>query len=177
MFVLVLLLFGSACSKGTGNIAGGVVQGGTVTVKDLLDDAESSSKAPAVSQSSHGENEIDPATVKGDFDIDLTRLSSTMTYTEVYNMIRFPEEYEGKTVKMCGRLNVYEDKARNYFTCIISDATACCAQGIEFVLSDDYVYPDDYPEPGTVIVVTGTYGTYEEDGLIYCQLVDAQIYC
>jgi hypothetical protein len=55
------------------------------------------------------------------------------------------------------------------------DATACCSQGIEFELTDDYVYPDDYPEDGGDICVVGTFDTYEEDGFTYCVLRDARL--
>ena len=60
-----------------------------------------------------------------------------------------------------------------YFNCIGRDATACCAQGLEFELSDRYVYPDDYPQPGEEITVQGTFDMYEEehDGNSYYYLV------
>ena len=39
----------------------------------------------------------------GKVDVDLTVLSSTMVYSEVYNMLLFtPDSYLGKTVKMMG---------------------------------------------------------------------------
>lgn len=60
-----------------------------------------------------------------------------------------------------------------YFSCIIVDATACCSQEIEFVLSGEHAYPDDYPEEGSEIVVQGIFNTYEENGYMYCQLKDA----
>ena len=37
-------------------------------------------------------------------DLDLTVLSSTMVYSEVYNMMNEPEPYEGKMVKMQGQI-------------------------------------------------------------------------
>ena len=93
----------------------------------------------------------------GNIDVDLTVLSSTMVYSEVYNMMVSPEEYVGKTVKMDGLFAYYHDEATGnfYFACIIQDATACCAQGIEFVLTEDYTYPDDYPEVDAEICVFG----------------------
>ena len=57
----------------------------------------------------------------------------------------------------------------------ISDATACCSQGIEFVLTDDYTYPDDYPERGSEICVMGVFDLYEEGTYTYCTLRDAVI--
>ena len=100
-----------------------------------------------------------------------------MVYSEVYNMMCEPDKYIGKTIKMNGLFTVYHDKStgNKYFSCIIQDATACCSQGIEFVWKGDHSYPDDYPEPGTEIVVTGTFDTYTEDDIVYCQLLDAEL--
>ena len=62
-----------------------------------------------------------------------------------------------------------------YFACIIADATACCSQGLEFVLAGEHIYPDDYPELGSEITVVGTFQTYEENGYMYCHLIDAEL--
>lgn len=62
-----------------------------------------------------------------------------------------------------------------YYACVIADATACCSQGLEFVLEGDYTYPDDYPELGTDITVVGTFDTYDENGQTYCHLIDAKL--
>ncbi|MGM9634881.1 MAG: hypothetical protein ACI3YE_01875 [Candidatus Avispirillum sp.] len=112
-----------------------------------------------------------------DIDVDLTELSSTMVYSEVYNMMTAPDGYMGKTVKMKGPFSVYHDEETGnyYFACIISDATACCSQGIEFVLTGEHTYPKDYPELGTEITVTGIFDTYEENGYRYCRLNDAEL--
>ena len=110
-----------------------------------------------------------------DADIDLTLLSGTMVYSQVSQMIYTPDDYIGKTVKMEGTFAVYEGERQNYFACIVTDATACCANGIEFVLAGEHVYPDDYPEPGTEITVVGTFGFYEENDFLYIQLEDAQL--
>ncbi len=113
----------------------------------------------------------------GNIDVDLTILSSTMVYSEVYSMMSYPEEYIGKTVKMEGPFSVYHDEASGnyYFACIIRDATACCAQGIEFVLKDERSYPDDYPEVGAEIRVVGVFDTYLEGGYTYCTLRNAEL--
>ena len=55
------------------------------------------------------------------------------------------------------------------------DAAACCSQGIEFVLTDEYSYPDDYPEEGREICVVGVFDTYQEGGYTYCTLRDAKM--
>lgn len=109
-------------------------------------------------------------------DIDLTELSSTMVYSEVYNMMSMPENYIGKTVRMEGDFYTYYDENQNqyYFACLIRDATACCAQGIEFVLAGDYTYPDDYPEEGSSVCVSGVFDTYEDGPYTYCTLRNAK---
>lgn len=116
-------------------------------------------------------------------DVDLTTLSSTMVYSEVYNMMVSPESYVGKAVKMRGQFALYQSVDENgnlipdqiYFACVIADATACCSQGLEFILAGEHSYPDDYPELGTEITVVGTFQTYEENGYMYCHLVDAEM--
>ncbi|MCR5010715.1 MAG: hypothetical protein K6A72_00030 [Lachnospiraceae bacterium] len=110
-------------------------------------------------------------------DIDLTVLSSTMVYSEVYNMMITPEDYVGKTIKMEGIYSVYYDEVSDkyYFACIIMDATACCSQGIEFMLGDDYRYPEDYPEEGSFICVEGVFDTYTEGENMYCTLRNAEL--
>lgn len=110
-------------------------------------------------------------------DVDLTQLSSTMVYAEVYNMMTTPEAYIGKTVKMDGTFAYYHDKTTDqyYFACLIQDATACCSQGIEFVLADDHTFPDDYPEAGTDICVIGIFDTYQEGSNTYCTLRNARL--
>ncbi|MBR3018765.1 MAG: hypothetical protein IKH57_17065 [Clostridia bacterium] len=115
-----------------------------------------------------------PAPAEG-IDIDLTAMSATMVYSEVYSMLATPENYIGKTVKMNGSFADYLDEATgNYYcACIIRDATACCSQGIEFVLTDDYVYPDDYPEVGSDVSVVGVFDTYMEGENLYCTLRNA----
>ncbi|MGN0469194.1 MAG: hypothetical protein ACI4GY_10770 [Acutalibacteraceae bacterium] len=138
------------------------------TEQTTADSQATQAQAVSASQSSSkGESGVD---------VDLTALSSTMVYSEVYNMVTTPADYMGKTIKMDGAFSVYHDEqtGKDYFACIISDATACCQQGLEFVLDGDYTYPDDYPELGTEIAVTGVFDTYEENGQQYCQLINAK---
>lgn len=114
-------------------------------------------------------------------DVDLTKLSSTMIYSEVYNMMSEPDNYLGKSVRMNGQFALYQATDEEgkpipdqiYFACFIADATACCLQGLEFILAGEHVYPDDYPELGAEITVPGTFETYDENGYMYCHLIDA----
>lgn len=114
----------------------------------------------------------------GTVDYDLTQMSSDMVYATVYQMMVTPEEYEGKTFRIDGNFyaTYYEATKKYYFYCVIQDATACCAQGMEFVWEDgSHIYPDEYPEDNAEIVVEGTFETYKEEGdqNLYCRLSDA----
>ena len=116
-------------------------------------------------------------------DVDLTVLSSTMVYSEVYNMLyNDPAHYFGKTVKVRGEFSIYQLVTDGVlqpdpvsYACIISDATACCAEGMEFVLEGDLTYPDDYPELGTEITVIGEFQSYEENGVTWYHLANARL--
>ena len=108
-------------------------------------------------------------------DLDLTQLSGTVVYAQVYDMIAQPDAYMGQVVKLKGSFSYYQDPdtLQEYFAAVIADATACCAQGIEFVWKGAHAYPQDYPPPGTEITVTGTFNTYFEGESMYVQLTDA----
>ncbi len=111
--------------------------------------------------------------VESDVDVDMTKLSSTMAYSEAYNMTTSPGNYLGKTIRMNGTVAVYEDsksKEKTY-ACVVADAASCCAQGFEFVLNGD----GDYPEEGAEITVTGTFDLYAKNGFLYARLKDATL--
>ncbi len=110
-------------------------------------------------------------------DLDLSKMSGTVVYSQVYNMMVSPEDFIGKTIRVAGYFDVYEDAetGNNYFACMIPDATACCAQGLEFLWAGEHTYPDDYPEPGCDMTMTGRFETYEEDGTEYMRLADAEV--
>ena len=113
-------------------------------------------------------------------DYDLTQMSSDMVYVTVYRMMTTPGEYEGKTFRIDGNFyaTYYEPTEKYYFSCVIQDATACCAQGLEFVWDDGtHSYPEEYPEDAQEIMVEGTFETYREEGddNLYCRLKDASL--
>ena len=146
----------------------------------IMTDDETSDEQAVLSNETADEQkdtENDMQTVSEGVDVDLTVLSSTMVYSEVYDMMYYPENYTGKTVKMKGMYAGYHDEntGKYYHACIIQDATACCAQGIEFEPTDDYRYPDDYPTEGQEVCVTGVFDTYEEGENKYCTLRNARL--
>ena len=110
-------------------------------------------------------------------DLDLSLMSGTVAYAQVYQMVSEPENYVGKIIRMRGYFDVFEDQDTGivYTSCIIPDAAACCAQGFEFIWAGDHAWPEAYPEPGTYLTVTGRFETYLEDNWMYIHLMDAQV--
>lgn len=107
-------------------------------------------------------------------DIDMTKMSSTMIYSQIFNMLIMPEEYINKTIKVKGFFEAYisPDDNNNSFTIIIPDATACCKQGLDFFWEGEHKYPTDYPNPGSEIIITGRFmSTENEDGVTYNYLI------
>ena len=142
-------------------------------------DIPSDTAAPEVPAPAALTDTDDPGTAQAadGIDVDLTVLSATMVYSEVYNMMVAPEEYVGKTIKMNGLFTYAQDEetGQYYFGCIVQDATACCAQGIEFELTGEHTFPDDYPEVDSEICVVGTFDTYDDGGYTYCTLRNASL--
>ena len=146
--------------------------GGTISTPDPTS-TPTPVPEPAVEENVEEEEEpVILSTTEG-IDIDLTSLSSTLVYSEVYNMMSIPENYIGKTIKMNGTYTYYRDDSSGleYYSCIIKDATACCAQGIEFVPDN----PEAIPADGADVTVVGVFDTYMEGEYMYCTLRDATI--
>jgi len=110
-------------------------------------------------------------------DLDLSVMSGTVVYAQVYNLLCDPTTWLGKTIRMAGFYSAFQDQSTGmvYHACVIPDATACCAQGIEFVWSGEHAWPEDYPEDAADITVTGRLEIYEENGIKYLHLVDAEV--
>ena len=173
-----------ACGKGSEKDAGNDTPSSDVEVSAPTESIPAPNEQETPDEQQTPEEPEQTQTSADGVDVDLTVLSSTMVYSEVYNMLYFyPEDYYGKNVKMTGQFNVYQwvDESGIVadmpvaYACIISDATACCAEGVEFVLEGDYTYPDDYPELGTEITVIGEFQSYEENGVTWYHLVNARM--
>ena len=153
---LVLLLSFAGCGKNT----------------KPADDSMTKTEEKQTNSSADSTDSKDTTDLK--IDVDLTKLSKTMVYSEVLNMMQSPKKYIGKVVKMKGTCSVLDDaiNQKTYYSCIIQDATACCAQGIEFELEGkDPKYPENYSE----ICVIGQFDTYTEGEYEYCTLRNAQL--
>ena len=173
LIVVSLVLMLSAC--GSDNTAKHVVSQTKIVEEAIVSQSESVTPTPAprLNKSTAAETQETDARV----DYDLPSLSSSMVYSTVFSMMQTPERFVGKTVKMQGIFAYYRDdtSGNEYFACIISDATACCSQGLEFRPSEHAKYPEDYPELGSEITVIGEFDTYLENGYIYCTLKNAKL--
>ncbi len=111
-------------------------------------------------------------------DIDFTTISGPLVYSLVYNMMKDPEKFLGKTIKMGGAFTTTVDSAtgERYYACIVKDAGACCAQGIEFRLKGEHSFPEDYPNMWQEFQVIGVFTTYTivDDQYFYCTISDAE---
>lgn len=97
-------------------------------------------------------------------DIDLTGFNANMLYAEVYNMTMSPKDYNGKMIKLNDEFarfpkdvdeNGNPTSDEEIFVCIISDAMACCATGVEFIPEKESSFWTSCPEEGNKITVTG----------------------
>ena len=130
---------------------------------------ESPTAAPVFSEETEA-----PVAESSAAEIDLTSMSSTMVYSYVYNMIVAPDDFIGQRFKIRG---VYDEQFWDqtnltYHYIVIADATACCAQGLEFVLTDPNAA---YPQVDEEFEISGIFGTYVENGTLYIQITADQI--
>ena len=147
----------------------------TKTVSEVLNGDSGSKPQESGSSASQVSSVAVKSSSDAKCDIDLTILNTTVAYSQVSNMWQAPKDYMGKTVKMRGTFKVITDNGRNYYSCNIGDATACCTAFLEFILKDDLKYPDEYPKSGETITVVGEFETYLENGHTFCQLKDASL--
>ena len=123
-----------------------------------------SSSSGKENDTSASESEID-----SNVDIDISILSSTMMYAEIDNISTNAEKYKGQTIKMRGTYRVLSATMNDnpYTFVVVYDETQCCEAGIEFRVTGDYVFPDDYPSEDTEIEVTGIYKSHDDFDLPY----------
>ena len=104
-------------------------------------------------------------------DIDLTKMSATMVYSTVFNMVNNPTNFVGKTMRMRGEYTTYPISAsETIHACLVRDAAGCCSQGLEFVLSNG-----NYPAGAGEITVVGTIAVQKISGKYVCYLKNSAL--
>lgn len=178
----VMLLFTAGCTKATDAdkiINEQIIEQETQSIvfqesEETKSTQSTSSYTESVTKTDPPETQIDlpedtdPRSVHAD--VDLTKMSATMVYAEVYNIMTEPDAYLGKKIRARGPFDAldWEETNLTYYYVIISDATACCQTGIEFIWDDNtHAYPEDYPAKESIIEIVGTFSSYEELGKTY----------
>ena len=173
-----IVLAAAGCGASSESAANKTAQSSAKTVSDALSQAQETTIADREAPVTEAVKPDDMEYADLDFDaeLDLTEMSSTMVYAEVSNMVNTPDKYLGKTVKIKGSFDVFTDPntKKYYYSCMVKDATACCANGIEFAPQKDLKYPDDFPNVGMPVTVGGTFETYKEGETTYLRLKNAQ---
>ena len=107
-------------------------------------------------------------------DIDLTKMSSTMVYSTVFNMVNNPAKFVGKTMRMRGEYTTYHisvnDPTQIIHACLVRDAAGCCSQGLEFVLSNGKC-----PTGANEITVVGTIAVQKISSKYVCYLKNSAL--
>ena len=106
-------------------------------------------------------------------DLDLSLLSNTLVFSRLQSITAQPDDYMGQVIRIHGQCQTYRNELAGavYHAVTVADATSCCAQGLEYVLSDESEYPAD----GTEATITGKLASYDENGYIYFHLTDAEV--
>ena len=139
----------------------------------LILTADGCSKKAATGNTENSENSSPSKSSGTAVDIDLTKMSATMIYSTVFEMVIDPDSYMDKVIKIKGIFRIFDNpnSGEPYFAVIIPDATQCCEQGLEFKWEGDHSYPADYPELEDEITVTGRFTVTEDnDGITYTYL-------
>lgn len=105
--------------------------------------------------------------------LDLTQMSSTMIYAQVYNIVQDADIYFGSTIKMSGEFMTVHDDTEDIdrYCCIVKDETECCMTGFELQFDGEFTPPEE----GAKITVEGQLDFYEQEGARYLFLGHAVI--
>lgn len=112
---------------------------------------------------------IAPFTVPAVIQWDLSRLSATMAYAQLYTMLTEPEQFVGQSVKIRGQYSptINDSGVTQYHGVVVYDSAACCELGIEFLPTGSQQL---YPAPGSLIEMTGLFDICNDGGQKFCCL-------
>ncbi|MBR4910058.1 MAG: hypothetical protein IKZ47_01885 [Clostridia bacterium] len=165
IFTLILALAVCACDSASNGASGNAK-----TVADVLNEQTGNTTSD-----NSGQGAFVPTVTDTNMkcDLDVTSMNATVAYSQVIDFWNNPGNYMGKIIKVRGTFKVITDNGRNYYSCNLGDATACCTAYVEFILKDPLKYPDQYPKVGEEFTVIGEFETYLENGYTFCQLKNA----
>ena len=149
----------------------------TSNVKKVIESqvsvSETASKEVVSNNSSLKKTEVPETSAKENVrvDLDLTEYTSVVADAYLKQLQDNMDKYRGVVVKAKGEYSHFKDpnSGNDYYNCVFS--SACCPNGLEFVLKDGK-YPT---EEGKNITVVGEFNYYEEDGVVYFNLINAEL--
>ncbi len=106
-------------------------------------------------------------------DLDLSACSRGVTYAQMTQVCRSPEEYDGKVFKLKGKFNYSE--ANQLARIIFSDNTGCCELALVFQPAQALRFPDDYPPLWGDIQITARLTVDGGDPDMPCRFTEAVI--
>ena len=177
--LLICLLLPAGCSKknetlspSEGSISDniiseegrGVAEESTFSgsVSDFSDETAVSDKASVKeSDNKTGKKSGEKPVIKK-INYDLTKMNYNMISSLLFDFIINPKKYAGKSVKIDGQFETSVHENKRYFAVIKWDVTGCCPAGLDFIPPEDLNFPEDFPEKGTAVTVTGIL-QYTED--------------
>ena len=108
---------------------------------------------------------------------DFTAYNSLIAYSKMCEILRDSDRYVGATFKVKGRfVSYYVDSMEEYHASVtIEDTPNCCAVGLEFVLKGEPSCPEGYPARDEIVTIEGKFETYEDKGVTYPRLIEAEI--
>ena len=114
----------------------------------------------------------------GKVDYDLSSMGSDLVYATIYQMMIDPKSYVGKSFKVTG--NYYSSYSKEndqyYHFCMVKDAAACCAQGLELLWADESMNRhENCSDEEALVTVEGVFETYEEGQNTYGRLKDVRL--
>ena len=111
-------------------------------------------------------------------DSDVVEVTDEAANTEVVQMTRQPQMYDGATVTMRGGLMIFaidETTGVGNYSCYVEDATKCCQRGIAFTI-DEPLEDTSILVEGTEVVIRGTFEIYEVDGRHFVRIANCEIW-
>ncbi len=107
-----------------------------------------------------------------DVDHDLTQMNGLMAYSFVFEILINPEAYVGEVIKANGFFyRGFSDYTNRYYNYVmVGDDTACCWQGLEFLIDGVENIEKNYPSQNTDIEVVGVLRSYEAAGYTFFYL-------
>lgn len=106
-------------------------------------------------------------------DMDLSAFSRGVTYAQMTQVCRAPEEYDGKIFRLRGRFSY--SPANDLARIIFGDSTGCCEIALVFRPAQPLRYPEDYPPLWSDIMITARLTVDGEDPDMPCRFTEAVI--